>query len=93
MTETKPCQITVKNGLTIPSMYGDYSSHQVHVEVSIPATQKEVDEELTEICDKYLELSSPFLRDTINEICASQGKEHFFKSTEDTITTTPEVNL
>lgn len=93
MTETKDCQLAVRNGLTIPQMYGDFSSHQVQIEVTIPVSQEEVDSGLEKITEKYLQLSMPVLTKTINKICLAQGKDEFFKDGTRPESTTPKVKL
>lgn len=71
--QQKPATVTFSNSMTIPGVYGDYSSHNVGITLSIPTTEEELDN-FESVCDDYLQRSHVYIRNVINNICVAQGK-------------------
>ena len=70
-------KITFATGMKLPQVYGTYSSHEVSIGLTIPATREEVDN-FEEVVEGYLERAMVYQRRVLNAVLTSLGKDEVF---------------
>jgi hypothetical protein len=73
----KSGQITFMTGMTLPEVYGTFSSHQVQIGLTVPATEEEV-ENFEKTLEPYLDRAMIYSRRVLNAVLVSLGKPEKF---------------
>jgi hypothetical protein len=74
-------EISFNTGMTLPEVYGKYSSHSVHIGLKMPASKEELDS-FENTLEPYLDRAMVYSRKVINQVLVSLEKPEKFSLPE-----------
>lgn len=78
-------KVSIANRLTVPGVYGQFSSHSIEVVIEAPAPEEAFQsiEAFTQFADGIVDLEISYAKNVINQVCEANGLPLAFEHVDD----------